>query len=43
LIVAEGLRSLIENYFLKSSRENSAERSALNIGIDEYLSDAHST
>ena len=42
MIVAERLRSLVENYFSKSSGSNPVESSAVNIGIAEYPSDADS-
>jgi two-component system cell cycle response regulator len=41
-IVAERLRSLVQNHFSKSSGDNPAESSAVNIGIAEYPSDADS-
>ena len=41
-IVAERLRSLVENHFSKSSGDNPAESSAVNIGIAEYPSNADS-
>jgi two-component system cell cycle response regulator len=41
-IVAERLRSLVQNHFSKSSEDNPAESSAVNIGIAEYPSDADS-
>jgi diguanylate cyclase (GGDEF)-like protein len=41
-IVAERLKSLVENHFSKSSGNNPAESSAVIIGIAEYPSDADS-
>jgi diguanylate cyclase (GGDEF)-like protein len=42
MIVAERLRSLVENHFSKSSGDNPTETSAINIGIAVYPSDADS-
>ena len=42
-IVAERLRSLVENHFSKISGNSPAESSAVNIGIAEYPADADST
>ena len=42
VIVAERLRSLVENHFSKSAGNHPAESSAVNIGIAEYPSDADS-
>jgi hypothetical protein len=43
MIVAEHLRCLIHNHFLKSSRNHPGESSAVSIEIAEYLSEADST
>ncbi|MGD8645520.1 MAG: response regulator [Desulfobacterales bacterium] len=42
-MVAERLRSLVENHFSKTSANSPAENSSVNIGIAEYPSDADST
>ena len=41
-IVAERLRSLVENHFSKISGNSPAENSAVNIGIADYPADADS-
>jgi two-component system cell cycle response regulator len=41
-IVADRLRSLVQNHFSNSSGDNPAESSTINIGIAEYPSDADS-